>query len=85
MLVTGDDCIKMADFGLSWGNDIQITPEVAGSGRNLLHPDPNNIKEEIWVKSSEGTKTFQPPEAFENDSIQGRPQDIWALGCTLYY
>jgi serine/threonine protein kinase len=85
MLVTGEDCIKLADFGLSWGKNIQMTPEDAGSGAHLLVPNGNNVKDPILVKSSEGTKTFQPPEAFEIDFIQGRPQDIWALGCTLYF
>eukprot|EP01068_Selenidium_serpulae_P016803 Selendium_serpulae@DN6324_c0_g2_i1.p1 len=39
----------------------------------------------IW--DSEGTRLFTPPECFgsaRTDGIEGKPRDVWSVGCLLY-
>ena len=86
LLVSQNNDIKLADFGLSFGGDIesQIKDEIDDE-QFLINRQEINAQKEIYVKTNIGTKLFHPPEAYTNDKIKGKPQDIWALGCTLYF
>lgn len=59
--------------------------------------DENNLKiadfgvsqiledEGTRFKDQQGTTMFLAPEAWNGGNFKGRPLDIWAAGCTLYY
>lgn len=86
LLISTDNEIKLADFGLSFGDDIesQIKDEIDDE-EFLINRSENYAKKEIYIKTNIGTKLFMPPEAYTSDKIKGKPQDIWALGCTQYF
>lgn len=64
---------------------------------NLLIDDDNHLKiadfgvsqilesEDTEFKDQQGTAMFLSPEAWNGGNFKGRPLDIWAVGCTLYY
>jgi [calcium/calmodulin-dependent protein kinase] kinase len=62
ILVTKDDRIKLADFGLS-----------------------KMIDESGEIEKTAGSNYFFSPEACRGSKYKGKPNDLWALGITLYY
>ncbi|KAI8048848.1 kinase-like domain-containing protein [Syncephalis plumigaleata] len=82
-LVHGD--VKSSNIIVSDDRRSSPIPKLTIIDFDLSRPVEANNNNRASFKTNSGTPSYLPPEAFLFDTIDGRKQDMWAIGATIYF